>query len=157
MVQSRQRQQNIEVQVGDRFPLTIRRLGVNGQGIGYFKHKVCFVPGALPHEVVVAEVTRVHPRFLEAKIHRLRKTSRDRVEPRDSYADVAGGFELENLAYPAQLRFKRQVVLDSLEKFKPYGYRNYDVRPTIAAPHEYGYRNKASFQVRMIDGHVAAG
>ncbi|WP_346691332.1 TRAM domain-containing protein, partial [Limosilactobacillus vaginalis] len=53
MVQSRQRQQNIEVQVGDRFPLTIRRLGVNGQGIGYFKHKVCFVPGALPHEVVV--------------------------------------------------------------------------------------------------------
>ena len=93
MVQSRQRQQNIEVQVGDRFPLTIRRLGVNGQGIGYFKHKVCFVPGALPHEVVVAEVTRVHPRFLEAKIQRLRKTSRDRVEPRDSYADVAGGFD----------------------------------------------------------------
>ncbi|WP_240411118.1 23S rRNA (uracil(1939)-C(5))-methyltransferase RlmD [Limosilactobacillus vaginalis] len=157
MVQSRQRQQNIEVQVGDRFPLTIRRLGVNGQGIGYFKHKVCFVPGALPHEVVVAEVTRVHPRFLEAKIHRLRKTSRDRVEPRDSYADVAGGLEVATLAYPAQLRFKRQVVLDSLEKFKPYGYRNYDVRPTIAAPHEYGYRNKASFQVRMIDGHVAAG
>lgn len=157
MVQSRQRQQNIEIQVGDRFPLTIRRLGVNGQGIGYFKHKVCFVPGALPHEVVVAEVTRVHPRFLEAKIHRLRKTSRDRVEPRDSYAEVAGGFELEKLAYPAQLRFKRQVVLDSLEKFKPYGYRNYDVRPTIAAPHEYGYRNKASFQVRMVNGHVAAG
>lgn len=157
MVQSRQRQQNIEVQVGERFPLTIRRLGVNGQGIGYFKHKVCFVPGALPHEVVVAEVTKVHPRFLEAKVHRLRKTSRERVEPRDSYADIAGGFELEKLAYPAQLRFKRQVVLDSLEKFKPYGYRNYEVRPTIAAPHEYGYRNKASFQVRMVDGHVAAG
>ncbi|MCI1974771.1 MAG: 23S rRNA (uracil(1939)-C(5))-methyltransferase RlmD [Limosilactobacillus sp.] len=157
MVQARSRQHDIEVQVGDRFPLTIRRLGVNGQGIGYFKHKVCFVPGALPHEVVVAEVTRVHPRFLEAKIHRLRKASRDRVEPRDDYADVAGGFELEKLAYPAQLRFKRQVILDSLEKFKPYGYRAYAVRPTIAAPQEYGYRNKATFQVRIVDGHVAAG
>lgn len=157
MVQARSRQHDIEVQVGDRFPLTIRRLGVNGQGIGYFKHKVCFVPGALPHEVVVAEVTRIHPRFLEAKIHRLRKASRDRVEPRDDYADIAGGFELEKLAYPAQLRFKRQVVFDSLEKFKPYGYRAYDVRPTIAAPQEYGYRNKATFQVRMVNGHVAAG
>ena len=97
------------------------------------------------------------PRFLEAKIHRLRRASKHRVTPRDSYADVAGGFELENLAYPEQLKFKRQVVIDSLAKFKPYGYRNYEVRPTIAAPQEYGYRNKAQFQVRMIDGHVAAG
>lgn len=149
--------QDITVSVGDRFPLTIRRLGVNGHGIGYFKHKVCFVPGALPGEVVVAEVTKVMPRFLEAKIHRLRRASKHRVAPRDPYADVAGGFELENLAYPEQLKFKRQVVLDSLSKFKPYGYRNYDVRPTIAAPAEYGYRNKAQFQVRLIDGHVAAG
>lgn len=148
---------DVEVNIGDRFPLTIRRLGVNGHGIGYYKHKVCFVPGALPGEVVVAEVTHVHPRFLEAKIHRLRKKSKHRVTPRDPYADVAGGFELENLAYPQQLAFKRQLILDSLEKFKPYGYRNYEVRKTIAAPEEYHYRNKAQFQVRMVDGHVAAG
>ncbi|MDF9443828.1 TRAM domain-containing protein, partial [Limosilactobacillus mucosae] len=56
----------VEVNIGDRFPLTIRKLGIEGQGIGYFKHKVCFVPGALPDEVVVAEVTAVHPRYLEA-------------------------------------------------------------------------------------------
>lgn len=156
MAQSRS-SESVTVQVGDRFPLTIRRLGVNGQGIGYFKHKVCFVPGALPHEVIVAEVTKVHPRYLEGKLHRLRKKSRDRVTPRDAYANVAGGFELEDLAYRQQLRFKRQVVIDSLEKFKPFGYRAYDVRPTIAAPDEYGYRNKATFQVRMVNGHVAAG
>ncbi|MDO4903104.1 MAG: 23S rRNA (uracil(1939)-C(5))-methyltransferase RlmD [Limosilactobacillus sp.] len=149
--------EGVEVNIGDRFPLTIRRLGVNGSGIGYYKHKVCFVPGALPGEIVVAEATRILPRFLEAKIHRIRKRSKHRVTPKDSYADVAGGFELANLAYPQQLAFKRQVVLDSLEKFQPYGYRNYDVRKTIAAPEEYYYRNKAQFQVRMVDGHVAAG
>ena len=134
---------DVEVNIGERFPLTIRRLGVNGHGIGYYKHKVCFVPGALPGEVVVAEVTGIHPRFLEATIHRIRKRSRHRVTPRDSYTNVAGGFELESLAYPQQLAFKRQVVLDSLAKFQPYGYRNYDVRRTIAAPEEYHYRNKA--------------
>ena len=148
---------DVEVNIGEHFPLTIRRLGVNGHGIGYYKHKVCFVPGALPGEVVVAEVTRIHSRFLEATIHRIRKRSRHRVTPQDSYTNVAGGFELENLAYPQQLAFKRQVVLDSLAKFQPYGYRNYDVRRTIAAPEEYHYRNKAQFQVRMVDGHVAAG
>ncbi|MFQ9706657.1 MAG: 23S rRNA (uracil(1939)-C(5))-methyltransferase RlmD [Limosilactobacillus pontis] len=156
MAQNRTKQ-DVTINVGERFPLTIRRLGVNGHGIGYFKHKVCFVPGALPGEVVVAEVTKVLPRYLEAKIHRLRRASKHRVTPRDPYADVAGGFELENLAYSEQLKFKRQVVIDSLAKFKPYGYRNYDVRPTIAAPQEYDYRNKAQFQVRIVDGHVAAG
>lgn len=54
-------QPQVEVNLGDRFPLTIRKLGIEGQGIGYFKHKVCFVPGALPDEVVVAEVTAILP------------------------------------------------------------------------------------------------
>lgn len=143
--------------VGDHAPLTIRKLGVNGQGIGYFKHKVCFVPGALPGEVVVATITKVHPRYLEGKIHRLRQTSKYRVEPRDSYAGVAGGFELEDLAYDQQLKFKREVVLSALGKYKPHAYKKFDVRPTIASPKQYGYRNKAQFQVRLVDGHVAAG
>lgn len=147
----------VEVAVGDRFPLTIRKLGIEGQGIGYFKHKVCFVPGALPGEVIVAEVTAVHPRYLEAKIHKLRQASRNRVEPRDSYANEAGGFEFECLAYPEQLKFKRQVVLDSLAKFKPRGWQNYQVRKTMAAPATYGYRNKAQFQIREQAGHLIAG
>lgn len=143
--------------VGDRIPLTIRKLGVNGQGIGYFKHKVCFVPGALPGEVVVAQVARIHPHYMEATLHRIRRRSSHRVQPHDAYANVAGGFELEDLAYPEQLKFKRQVVLDALTKFRPRGYRNFDVRPTIAADPQYGYRNKAQSQVRMVAGHVAAG
>ena len=115
----------VVVSIGDRFPLSIKKLGVAGQGIGYFKHKVCFVPGALPGEQVVAEVTAVHERFLEAKLHRLKRASKDRVTPRDAVAGIAGGFELEHLAYPAQLAYKRQMVKDSLAKFKPHGWRHY--------------------------------
>lgn len=147
----------VVVAVGDRFPLTIRKLGIEGQGIGYYKHKVCFVPGALPGEVVVAEVVAVHPRYLEAKIHRLRKPSRNRVEPKDDYANVAGGFEFECLAYPEQLKFKRQVILDSLAKFKPRGWQKFHVKHTLAAPETYGYRNKAQFQIREQNGHLVAG
>lgn len=147
----------VVVSVGDRFPLSIKKLGVAGQGIGYFKHKVCFVPGALPGEQVVAEVTAVHERFLEAKLHRLKRASKDRVTPRDAVAGIAGGFELEHLAYPAQLAYKRQMVKDSLAKFKPHGWRHYQVRPTLASPQQYGYRNKAQFQVREVDGQVVAG
>ncbi|MCG4778455.1 hypothetical protein L0P10_16370, partial [Eggerthella lenta] len=36
-------------------------------------------------------------------------------------------------------------------------WQNYDVRPTIAAPEQYGYRNKAQFQISERDGHLIAG
>lgn len=145
------------VNIGQRFPLTIRRLGINGEGIGYYKHVITFVKGALPEEVVVAEVTAVHPRYLEAKIRCIRKPSPDRVDPRDAYAGEVGGFELEHLDYPAQLAFKQDLIRQALEKYRPAGYRHYDVRPTIGMTNPYEYRNKAQFQVRLIDGHVAAG
>lgn len=154
---SKESSNSVTVRIGDRFPLTIKKLGVEGQGIGYFKHKVCFVPGALPTEVVVAQVTKVHERYLEAKIHRLKKASPQRVEPRDSYAGIAGGFEFENLAYKAQLKYKEEMVKESLAKFKPRGWRHYEVRPTVPSPKQYAYRNKAQFQVRLQDGQLVAG
>lgn len=38
------------VNIGQRFPATIRRLGINDEGIGYYKHVINFVKGALPEE-----------------------------------------------------------------------------------------------------------
>ncbi|WDF83496.1 23S rRNA (uracil(1939)-C(5))-methyltransferase RlmD [Lacticaseibacillus pabuli] len=145
------------VTVGTRFPLTIKRLDINGAGIGYYKHKICFLPDALPGEVVVAEVTKVHDRYLEAKVHKHRKLSPNRVKPVDPLYGKVGGIELGALAYPQQLKFKSDIVSESLAKFKPSGWQDMDVRPTIGAEHETHYRNKAQFPVRVIDGHVRAG
>lgn len=148
---------DVAVEIGQRFPLTIKRLGINGEGIGYYQRKICFVPYALPGEVIVAQVTEANAHFLRAKIHRLRKASPHRVEPQDPYATEVGGFELEHLAYPQQLAFKRDLIRQALDKFKPYGYRGYTIHPTLGMDFPYEYRNKAQFQIRMIDGHVAAG
>lgn len=153
-----QRQADVQVEIGQRFPLTIKRIGINGEGIGYYKRKLVFIKGALPTEVVVAEVIGIKPNFLTAKIHRIKTPSKDRVTPRDAYADQVGGFELEHLAYPAQLDFKRDVIAQSLEKYKPHGYKHYELKPTIGMDDPYAYRNKAQFQVRKTaEGQVIAG
>jgi 23S rRNA (uracil-5-)-methyltransferase RumA len=148
----------VTVEVGQRFPLTIKRMGINGEGIGYYKRMAVFVPGALTGEEAVVEVTSVATRYLRAKVHRIRKASPHRVEPRDSYADAVGGFELEHLDYPEQLKFKRDIVAQSLERYQPQGFRHYDLRPTLGMDNPYGYRNKAQFQVRRnAAGQVEAG
>lgn len=152
-------QKDITVKIGQRFPLTIKRLGINGEGIGYFKRKIVFISEALPQEVVTAEAVNVNKNYINAKLRTIRQKSPQRVIPKDK--DVfgkVGGIELEDLAYPAQLAFKTDVIKQSLAKFKPQNYQNYIIKPTIGMTEPYYYRNKAQFQVkRLPNGKVIAG
>ena len=88
----------VTVKIGQRFPLTIKRLDINGAGIGYYQRKITFVTGALPQEVVVAEVTGIHDRYLEAKVHKIRTASPNRVTPAEPLFGQIGGVELNHLA-----------------------------------------------------------
>lgn len=47
------------VRVGDRIIVTIKRIGINGEGVGYYRRKAVFIAGALPDEVVKAKITKV--------------------------------------------------------------------------------------------------
>lgn len=56
---------------GQTIPLKIKRLGINGEGIGYYKKTIVFVPGALPKEDVSVEITKIAPRFVEGQLKKL--------------------------------------------------------------------------------------
>lgn len=152
-------QKNISIKSGQKFPLTIKRLGINGEGIGYFKRKIVFIPEALPQEIVTAEATTVNKNYINAKLRTIRQKSPQRVIPKDKNVfGKVGGIELEDLAYPAQLTFKTDVIKQSLAKFKPLHYQDYEIKPTIGMQNPYYYRNKAQFQVkRLPNGKVIAG
>jgi 23S rRNA (uracil1939-C5)-methyltransferase len=51
------------LKLGDRIIVTIKRIGINGEDVGYYKRKAVFVNGALPGEVVKASVTTVEPNW----------------------------------------------------------------------------------------------
>ncbi|HGI6464817.1 TPA: TRAM domain-containing protein, partial [Listeria monocytogenes] len=95
------------VEEGQKFPLTIRRMGINGEGIGYFKKAVVFVPGAITGEEVVVEAVKVRDRFTEAKLNKIRKKSPNRVTAPCPVYEACGGCQLQHVAYSAQLELKR--------------------------------------------------
>ena len=110
----------------------------------------------MPREFVKAKITESNRNYAKAKLLEIIEKSSQRVDPADHY-DV-GGIELEHLNYDAQLDFKRDVILQALEKFKPRGYEKIELRKTIGMADPYHYRNKAAFQVRMTKtGKLIAG
>ena len=147
-----------ELKIGQTFPLTIKRLGINGEGVGYFKKKVVFVPGALPGEEVVAEATNVQPKFSEARVKKIRKPSEHRVTPPCPVYDQCGGCQLQHLAYSQQLREKRDIVIQSLERHTRFNVEEMNIKETIGMDNPWNYRNKSQFQVgRSQSGSIIAG
>ncbi|KGL43417.1 23S rRNA (uracil(1939)-C(5))-methyltransferase RlmD [Listeria newyorkensis] len=142
---------------GQQFPLTIKRIGINGEGIGYFKRSVVFVTGALAGEEVVVEATKVNPRYTEAKIRKIRKKSPHRVTPPCPVYDACGGCQLQHLSYPEQLKMKKDLIVQSIEKHTRFHLEQIKIRDTIGMGNPWGYRNKSQFQVREIDDVVEAG
>ena len=137
--------------------ITIKRLGINGEGIGYYRKKIIFIPGALPNEVVVAKIIKEYPRYIDAELVRIKEKSPDRVAFPNNVDPAIGGLELAHLAYPKQLEFKRDNVLEALEKYHPRGYHKYKVKKTIPAPEEWHYRNKAQYQIEQKNGQISLG
>ena len=150
-------EQTAKLKLKQTFPLTIKRLGINGEGVGYFKRQVVFVPGALPGEEIVAEATKVNPKFSEAKIKKIRKKSEFRVQPPCPVYHECGGCQLQHLRYDQQLKEKRDIIIQSLERHTKLNPEKLDIKETIGMEDPWRYRNKSQFQVGQKDGKVLAG
>ena len=68
-----------------------------------------------------------------------------------------GGRRIIQKTYEAQLRNKRDIVMQALEKYLPEQADKLEVRPTIGMENPWNYRNKSSFQVRKEGKRVYAG
>ena len=62
----------VQLKPNQTLTLKIKRLGINGEGIAYYKRLIIFVTGALPNETVIARITKATPRFAEARLVKLR-------------------------------------------------------------------------------------
>ncbi|MBS4175048.1 23S rRNA (uracil(1939)-C(5))-methyltransferase RlmD [Bacillus sp. FJAT-49736] len=140
-----------------QFPLTIKRLGINGEGVGYFKKQVVFVPGALPGEEVVVEVTKAHPKYAEAIVKKVRKRSKHRVKAPCIVYEQCGGCQLQHLEYGQQLKEKRDILIQALERHTRFNIEEMDIRETIGMDNPWHYRNKSQFQLGEDHGKVIAG
>ncbi|MGA4721627.1 23S rRNA (uracil(1939)-C(5))-methyltransferase RlmD [Fictibacillus nanhaiensis] len=151
------KQNNPIMKIGETIPLLIKRLGINGEGIGFHQRQVVFVPGGIPGEEMSVIITKVYPNRAEAKIKKVFKKSKDRVTPPCPIYETCGGCQIQHMSYAAQLREKRDIVVQAFERYTKIHRDKLNVRKTIGMDEPWAYRNKSQFQVGKIDDTVIAG
>ena len=53
----------VQLREKQKFQIKIKRLGINGEGIGYHQKMIIFVANALPDEEVLVQVTKTTPKY----------------------------------------------------------------------------------------------
>uniref|UniRef100_UPI000470214A 23S rRNA (uracil(1939)-C(5))-methyltransferase RlmD n=1 Tax=Paenibacillus zanthoxyli TaxID=369399 RepID=UPI000470214A len=144
-----------ELRTGDRIVVTVKRLGINGEGIGYYRRKAVFIDGALPEEVVKAEVTQLQPKFIKAQLLEVEKRSPDRIEPPCPVFGICGGCQIQHISYEGQLRAKTELVREAFSRYA--GLEEVKIKPMLGMEHPWDYRNKAQLQLKRKGNEVIAG
>ena len=141
--------------------LTVESLDIEAQGIAHRADgKVVFIEGALPYEVVTANVYRKKPAFEKAVAMQIHRESSQRVTPGcqhfGSHTGACGGCKMQHLHISAQVAVKQRVLEDALQhigKLKPD-----HLMRAIEGP-AWGYRYRARLSVRYVrkKGEVLVG
>lgn len=114
-----------------------------GKALAKVDGLVVFVSGAVPGDVADLRITRSKKNFMEAEMVRLAQPSPHRVVPFCKHFGTCGGCTWQHLSYPAQLTFKRQEVIDNLQRLG--GLELPDVPAALPSPQERFYRNKLEY------------
>ncbi len=107
------------------------------------KKFVVFVHGAFPGDVVKAQIIKKKKSYAEAKVLDVVVPSKYRTEPKCSHFGICGGCKQQNLDYSAQLKFKREQVLDVFDKIG--GLESFEVFDILPSENIFYYRNKMEF------------
>ncbi len=141
---------------GDNVELDVTSLAYGGQGVARLDEFVIFVRGAVPGDRVLARVTRRRQSHAEAKTLEVVAPSPRRVAPRCRHSRECGGCEWQTLEYAAQLEFKQQQVVDSLQRIAHL--TEYELEPIRGMDDPWRYRNKMEFSFgEEDDGRLVLG
>jgi len=135
--------------------LTIEGMNHEGMGVARLDGMAIFVQGALIGEQVQAKLIKVATTYAIARVVELLVESPERKEPFCPVYRKCGGCSLQHMSYAESLRFKHQVVQDSLERLG--GFKGIEVKAVIGMDHPFQYRNKAQYPLGMDGKRTIAG
>lgn len=142
------------MQKNDVIEVICSSLGTNGEGIANYEGTTVFVPYLLPGERAQVRILKCKDSIAYGKAEEIIIPAEDRVRPRCPVFYRCGGCRLQHMRYRSQLRFKTELVKNSLKKIAGIDIK---VENCERSEKEYGYRNKLQLPVGVLNGENAIG
>jgi 23S rRNA (uracil1939-C5)-methyltransferase len=103
--------------VNEQAEVVIEKLVHGGSGLARLgTGQAIFVPRVLPGERVIVSIRRKRKGVLEAELVKVITPSPDRIAPPCDGEKQCTGATWPHIAYPAQLRYKLEILLDTLRR-----------------------------------------
>lgn len=125
--------------------LTIERLDHHGDGVGFLQKKPVFVPGTLPGEQALVQLTEQKRQYARGQLIKLDNQAAQRIEPGCPLYQQCGGCSLQHLDHQAQVAHKQQTLNELMQKFA--GDEITQSTPIEDAAWHYRRRARISLQV----------
>ena len=129
-----------------RVELTLGALTLDGSVRAEYEGRNVFVDYGMPGERVVAEIDVERPHALFGRVVEVLEAAPGRVEAPCEYFGECGGCQWQHVAYDRQLEFKRELVMEQLQRIG--GFEEPIVFPTVGAENPWGYRNHVRFTAK---------
>lgn len=130
---------------GDQFDVRVEKLVPGGHGLARHAGVVFFIDNALPEQLLRVEVSSMKKRHGRAVIREILEQAPEYVVPACPDFGQCGGCAWQHLAYGQQLFWKEQFVRESLQRIGNVAAAKLRLRPIIASPETWFYRNKMEF------------
>jgi 23S rRNA (uracil-5-)-methyltransferase RumA len=137
--------------------LTIKRLGINGEGIGYYKKQAVFVPGVLPPEEAIVKITEVTERYSRGELVRLNIKAKKRVKPFCKHFDECGGCQIQHIAYTEQLSLKEEMLIQAIDRYSGLDTSKIKFNDIVGMNNPRYYRHKSQMPVRNTKFGITTG
>ncbi|MBN2260723.1 MAG: 23S rRNA (uracil(1939)-C(5))-methyltransferase RlmD, partial [Clostridiales bacterium] len=133
----------VQIHKDKLYEIEIIDLTDKGEGIGKIDDLAVFIDGAVPGDHVKIKISQLKKNYGIGEIVEIISESEIRTKPLCMHFEDCGGCQVQNIKYEEQLKIKKQIVKDALDRI---GHQNdYELFDTIGMENPYGYRNKSSF------------
>jgi 23S rRNA (uracil1939-C5)-methyltransferase len=123
----------------------IEKLIYGGDGLAHHEGATVFVPFVLPDETVAVVPTEKKKKFVRGRLESVLTPSPERIAADCPHFLTCGGCHYQHIPYEAQLRYKEQILRETLRRIGKIDWTGPIV--THASP-PWGYRNRAQWKVR---------
>lgn len=143
------------VEKDKNYRITITGMNHDGQGVGRVDGFTVFVDDALEGEEVLVRITKVSKSYSVGQLVKIINPSPDRIKPFCPSFEKCGGCSLQHMSMDAQLRFKTNLVKESIKRIGKL--ENVVIHDAIGMKDSFYYRNKAQYPVGIGGDKPIAG